>query len=125
MCVIEIWCRKCTVCQHVDEVEYSNHKYGCGSCTVVRTTLPEQSLQGANENYRCRGCRSRQAYESHQLNKQIMEARGNNKYGYTCNLQAKFNPDSQSPEANRFIRAARQGRLFSERPPHLVSSPTL
>ncbi|RKK24863.1 hypothetical protein BFJ63_vAg2246 [Fusarium oxysporum f. sp. narcissi] len=83
MCEIKIWCRKCIVCQRVDEIEYSKHQDGCGSCHVIRTTLPDQSLQGANENYRCRGCRSRQAYESHQLNNQIMEAREDNKYGYS------------------------------------------
>jgi hypothetical protein len=83
MCEIKIWCRKCIVCQRVDEIEHSKHQDGCGSCDVIRTTLPDQSLQGANENYRCRGCRSRQAYESHQLNNQIMEAREDNKYGYS------------------------------------------
>ncbi|KAH7177631.1 hypothetical protein DER46DRAFT_642472 [Fusarium sp. MPI-SDFR-AT-0072] len=90
MCAIKIWCRKCIVCQRVDEIEYSNHQDGCGSCAVVRTTLPDQSLQGANENYRCRGCRSRQAYESHQLNNQIMEAREDNKYGYSRYYQRVY-----------------------------------
>ncbi|KAH7249961.1 uncharacterized protein BKA55DRAFT_690201 [Fusarium redolens] len=77
----KIWCRKCIVCQRIDEIEYSNHQDGCGSCAVVRTTLPDQSLQGVDENYRCRSCRSRLAYESHELNNQIMEAREENKYG--------------------------------------------
>jgi hypothetical protein len=81
MCEIKIWCRKCIVCQRIDEIEYSNHQDGCGSCAVVRTTLPDQSLQGVDENYRCRSCRSRLAYESHELNNQIMEAREENKYG--------------------------------------------
>ncbi|KAM5388637.1 hypothetical protein ACJA88_000501 [Fusarium oxysporum] len=90
MCEIKIWCRKCIVCQRVDEIEYSKHQDGRGSCDVIRTTLPDQSLQGANKNYRCRGCRSRQAYESHQLNNQIMEAREDNKYGYSRYYQRVY-----------------------------------
>ncbi|KAM0240579.1 hypothetical protein ACHAPO_002480 [Fusarium lateritium] len=81
--VKKIWHRTCVVCKNVEQVEYLNmsktqrdEPKKKEAKTVVHTDCPDESLEDAIANYRCRACRSAMTIESQKLQNTIMERLG-------------------------------------------------